>query len=165
MTANIILIVIHKRLELFWIDVSNEKKNHIESSSIFYNCLYKCKTNDFEMVLFFSNRKQPWAILRKWRRGNIYRPPRSLDLSPLDYFARGYLKNKVHQNNPTNLTQLKQNIKSEMAVISIAMCKGVSPIFVSLSQLVHVILLMSSNSQWCHKISMNSLKRKRLEDL
>ena len=59
------------------------------------------------------------------RRGNIDWPPRSPDLSPLDYFAWGYLKSKVYQNNPTNLTQLKQNIRSEMAAISRAMCQRV----------------------------------------
>lgn len=59
------------------------------------------------------------------RRGNIYWPPRSPDLSPLDYFAWGYLKNKVYQNKPTNLIQLKENIRSEMAAISRAMCRRV----------------------------------------
>lgn len=59
------------------------------------------------------------------RRGNLNWPPRNPDLSPLDYFAWGYLKSKVYQNNPTNLTQLKQNIRSEMAAISIAMCQRV----------------------------------------
>ncbi|GBP39444.1 hypothetical protein EVAR_23795_1 [Eumeta japonica] len=57
--------------------------------------------------------------------GNINWPPRSPDLNPLDYFAWGYLKSKVYQNNPTNLTQLKQNIRSEMAAISTAMCQRV----------------------------------------
>lgn len=59
------------------------------------------------------------------RRGNINWPPRSPDLSPLDYFAWGYIKSKVYENNPTNLTQLKQNIRSEMAAISRAMCQRV----------------------------------------
>lgn len=58
-------------------------------------------------------------------RGNINWSPRSPDLSPLDYFAWGYLKSKVYQNNPMNLTQLKQNIRSEMAAISKAMCQRV----------------------------------------
>ncbi|KAL0879455.1 hypothetical protein ABMA27_003206 [Loxostege sticticalis] len=58
-------------------------------------------------------------------RGNINWPPRSPDLSPLDYFLWGYLKSKVYEDNPRNLTQLKQNISSEMAAISRALCQRV----------------------------------------
>lgn len=47
-------------------------------------------------------------------RGNINWPPRSPDLSPLDFFLWGYLKGKVYCNNPKILTDLKANIRREI---------------------------------------------------
>lgn len=60
------------------------------------------------------------------RRGTINWPPRSPDLSPLDYFLWGYLKEKVYTNRPRTLLQLKHNIHTEMAVISREMCRRVT---------------------------------------
>ncbi|KAK9874473.1 hypothetical protein WA026_002822 [Henosepilachna vigintioctopunctata] len=57
------------------------------------------------------------------RRCNINWPSRSPDLSPFDYFVWGYLKSKVYENKPTNLEQLKQTMRSEMAAISRVMCQ------------------------------------------
>jgi hypothetical protein len=37
-------------------------------------------------------------------------PPRSPDLTPLDYFLWGHLKTVVYANPPTNLIDLKQKI-------------------------------------------------------
>lgn len=59
------------------------------------------------------------------RRGTIEWPPRSPDLSPLDYYLWGYLKSVVYENKPTTLMALKQNITTEMAAISRATCQGV----------------------------------------
>lgn len=58
-------------------------------------------------------------------RGNIKWPPRSPDLSPLDYFLWGYLKSKVYKNKPTTLTQLKTNIVSEIGTLTNILCKRV----------------------------------------
>lgn len=52
------------------------------------------------------------------RRGDILWPPRSPDLTPLDFFLWGYLKYKVYNDNPRNIDQLKENIRSEMALIT-----------------------------------------------
>lgn len=52
------------------------------------------------------------------RRGDISWPPRSPDLTPADFFLWGYLKSRVYSNNPTNLQQLKLNIRQEMESIS-----------------------------------------------
>ncbi len=41
-------------------------------------------------------------------------PHRSPDLSPLDYFLWGYLKNTVYKNAPTTLEPLKNKIEEEM---------------------------------------------------
>ncbi|EFN65149.1 hypothetical protein EAG_00038, partial [Camponotus floridanus] len=37
-------------------------------------------------------------------------PPRSPDLSPLDFFLWGYLKSKVYKTNPRNLNNLRRRI-------------------------------------------------------
>lgn len=57
--------------------------------------------------------------------GNMVWPPRSPDLSPLDFYLWGSLKGKVYQNNPTTLSQLKANIEREMAAITKETLKAV----------------------------------------
>lgn len=51
----------------------------------------------------------------KWigRRGRIEWPARSPDLSPLDYFFWGYLKEKVYKTKPQNLDELRNRIVRE----------------------------------------------------
>lgn len=44
-------------------------------------------------------------------------PPRSCDLTPLDFFLWGYLKSLVFANNPTTIEQLKENITREIQAI------------------------------------------------
>lgn len=46
------------------------------------------------------------------RRGAIEWPPRSPDLTPLDFFLWGYLKNKVYRSRPTNLNDLELRIRN-----------------------------------------------------
>jgi hypothetical protein len=50
----------------------------------------------------------------KWigRAGPVEWPPRSPDLTPLDYFLWGYLKSHAFANRPTSLEQLEENIRS-----------------------------------------------------
>ena len=45
-------------------------------------------------------------------------PPRSPDLSPLDYFLWGHLKSVVYQNRPRALDDLKDAIATECQRIS-----------------------------------------------
>lgn len=45
-------------------------------------------------------------------------PPRSPDLTPLDFWLWFYLKSKVYVNNLTDLDQLKQNINKEIRLIN-----------------------------------------------
>ncbi|XP_025200561.1 uncharacterized protein LOC112598348 [Melanaphis sacchari] len=52
---------------------------------------------------YFENRWIGTNGIIKW-------PPRSPDLTPLDYFLWGYLKTVVYANPPTNLIDLKQKI-------------------------------------------------------
>ena len=50
-------------------------------------------------------------------QGDIAWPPRSPDLSHLDYYLWGYLKGKVYNNNPKTIKELKANIRQEIAAI------------------------------------------------
>lgn len=52
------------------------------------------------------------------RRGPIEWPPRSPDLTPLDFFLWGYLKSKVYFNRPNNLEELRQRIRAEVNQIN-----------------------------------------------
>lgn len=51
------------------------------------------------------------------RRGAIEWPARSPDLTPLDYFLWGYLKDRVYQTKPANLEELQQKIRDEIRTI------------------------------------------------
>lgn len=57
---------------------------------------------------------------RHWigRRGFIEWPPRSPDLSPLDYFLWGHLKSKIYATQPGNLEMLRQRIITECRQIT-----------------------------------------------
>ena len=56
----------------------------------------------------------------KWigRRGPIKWPPRSPDITSLDFFLWGYLKSKVYVNRPNIVDDLKQRIRQEIRLIS-----------------------------------------------
>ena len=44
------------------------------------------------------------------RRGTIQWPPRSPDLTPMDFFFWGVVKNKVYEKNPKTVSELKDYI-------------------------------------------------------
>lgn len=52
-------------------------------------------------------------------------PPHSPDLSPLDFFLWGHLKDKVYKPTPTTTDELKAAIKREIRVISSETCTAV----------------------------------------
>ncbi len=64
---------------------------------------------------------------RRWigRGGPIAWPPRSPDLTPLDFFLWGYLKSQVYVNRPRTLDQLKTNIEVACNTITVEMLKNV----------------------------------------
>ena len=59
------------------------------------------------------------AFPRQWigRRGAVEWPPRSPDLTPLDFFLWGHLKSVVFTTRPRTLDDLKNRISNEMAKI------------------------------------------------
>ncbi len=52
-------------------------------------------------------------------RTNNEWPPHSPDLSPLDFYLWGYLKDRVYKPSPKSLEELKVNIRREIRKIDI----------------------------------------------
>ena len=59
------------------------------------------------------------------RRTDFPLSPYSLDLNPPKYFLWGYLKERIYNNNPKTLADLKDNIKSEIMKIPVDMIERV----------------------------------------
>lgn len=63
-------------------------------------------------------------FLRKffWRAYHIQRimAPRSLDLTPPDFFLWVYLKGRIYKNRPQTLDELKSNITTEINLINVS---------------------------------------------
>ena len=51
-------------------------------------------------------------------------PPRSPDLTPMDFCLWGYVKSKVYQFHPQTASDLKDAIRTETQEISIAMVRA-----------------------------------------
>ena len=66
-------------------------------------------------VRFFLDEVLP----NRWigRRGFVEYPPRSPDLTPLDFFLWGYLKDKVYATKPTTVAELREAIEHECTQI------------------------------------------------
>lgn len=64
------------------------------------------------------------------RRGPVEWPTRSPDLTPLDFFLWGYLKNLVYVDRPKTVDELTFRIKDECQKISTDTLKNVSQGFV-----------------------------------
>lgn len=56
---------------------------------------------------------------RRWigRSGHVPWPPRSPDLTPLDFYLWGYIKDVVYKNRPTTLDNLKARIRDAITQI------------------------------------------------
>ena len=46
-------------------------------------------------------------------------PPRSLDLTPADFFLWGLLKGRVYKNTPRTIEQLKDAIRQEIQAVNV----------------------------------------------
>lgn len=64
------------------------------------------------------------------RRGEIEWPARSPDLTPLDFFLWGYLKERVYKNKPLDLETLKVKIRNEIRQIPEQVIENVQNEFV-----------------------------------
>ena len=53
------------------------------------------------------------------RGANVIWPPRSCDLTPLDYYLRGSVKDKYYADKPKTIDALKENIREAIAEIQL----------------------------------------------
>lgn len=60
---------------------------------------------------FLNNRYLFWI----GRQGSLRWPPNSPDISPLDFFLWGYLKNKIYYNRPRTIQILEERIRHAIA--------------------------------------------------
>ncbi|GFW86841.1 transposable element Tc3 transposase [Trichonephila clavipes] len=60
------------------------------------------------------------------RFGPVNWPPRSCDLTPLDYFLWGYVKSLVYADKPQTLDNLEDNIHRVIADIRLQMLESMS---------------------------------------
>lgn len=90
------------------------KRKNLIHSAWFQQDGATCHTSKDSMALLreqFSGR-----LVSRW--GDVSWPPRSPDLTPLDFFLWGYLKSKVYESNPKSVIDLKKNITAEIRAIS-----------------------------------------------
>lgn len=59
------------------------------------------------------------------RNGDVNWPPRSCDLTPLDFFLWDYIKSKAYVNNPQTIQELKDEIRRIIREIPPEMCTDV----------------------------------------
>ena len=59
------------------------------------------------------------------RNGPVDWPPRSCDLTPLDFFLWGHVKLLVYANNPATIQEVRANIEREIAAIPVNLCERV----------------------------------------
>lgn len=59
------------------------------------------------------------------RGGTLKWPPRSPDLTPLDFFLWSFIKNKVYATPPTSLADLKQKIINAFTTVTVDMLENV----------------------------------------
>lgn len=75
------------------------------------------------------------AVVKSWldenfgawigRGGTLGWPPRSPDLTPLDFFLWGFIKNKVYATPPNSLADLKQKIINAFTTVTVDMLENV----------------------------------------
>lgn len=70
--------------------------------------------NTIQVTQYLNNRYNLWI----GRRGPILWPANSPDLSPLDLFLWGYLKNKIYYNRNHNVPQLIARIREEALMLN-----------------------------------------------
>ncbi|GFW97870.1 transposable element Tc3 transposase [Trichonephila clavipes] len=63
------------------------------------------------------NRRRAASPLVRWVEGKGSWPPRSCDLTPLDYFLWGYVKSLIYADKPQTLDHLEDNIRRVIADI------------------------------------------------
>lgn len=80
-----------------------------------------CHTARETMVLLQT--KFPGRVISRF--GDQHWPPRSCDLTPMDFFLWGYVKEKVYANKPETVEHLKEEIRRVIGEIQKHLCENV----------------------------------------
>ncbi|CAK9801727.1 Transposable element Tc3 transposase [Anthophora quadrimaculata] len=80
-----------------------------------------CHTSGVTLELL--QEKFPGRVIS--RRSDVEWPPRSCDLTPLDFFLWGYVKSLVYSNKPITIDQLENNIVKTIGEIQPELCNRV----------------------------------------
>ena len=72
-----------------------------------------CNTSGETIGLW--RKKFPGRVIS--RNSDYNRPPRSCDLTPLDFFLWGYVKDKVYGDAPQSIQELKEKIRTVIVKI------------------------------------------------
>jgi hypothetical protein len=73
--------------------------------------------------LTFEQRR--WILKCYWKTENVDYPPRSHDLTPLDFSLCGALKNAVHTSTPRTLQDLRRDTETARATVQLATIQNV----------------------------------------
>ena len=73
------------------------------------------------------------------RNGYYNWPPRSCDLTPLDFFHWGHVKDKVYADAPQSIQKLKEKIRAVIDEIELQMCENVIENFIIWMTLFFII--------------------------
>ncbi|GFX23382.1 hypothetical protein TNCV_4936971 [Trichonephila clavipes] len=92
--------------------VANMNTNSLKWSS---NMLYRKGFAKFPWIYHYN--KDTFGDRLISRFGPVNWPPRSCDLTPLDYFLWGYVKSLVYADKPQTLDHLEDNIRHVIADI------------------------------------------------
>jgi hypothetical protein len=80
-------------------------------------------TQELKPLDHLKRRSFPGRVIA--RNGDVNWPPRSCDLTPLDYFLWGYVKSQVYKNNPQSIPELKDKIIRVIGEIEPQLCQNV----------------------------------------
>ena len=82
-----------------------------ERESILSHCVTGLLHEKFPVRVIFLNGDYNW-------------PPRSCNLTPLDFFLWGYVKNKVYADVPRSIKEIKEKIRVVIDEIEPQMCEN-----------------------------------------
>ena len=92
-----------------------------------YRCVWslfpvrRCTCHTTRENVTFLRSKFPQRVIS--RNADFNWPPRSCDLTPVDFFLWGFLKSRVYANKPQTVNDLKNNIQVAIREITPATCR------------------------------------------
>ena len=103
----------------------NIAKHSIETSSRRCFCSIVSKRGTHLAHSYFMSK-----FLINMRCTTLFEMPRSCDLTPLDFFLWGHVKDKVYADAPQSIQELKEKIRAVIDKIEPQMCENVMENFI-----------------------------------